>query len=64
MTFEQVKQNIQYGDYNTLQKVLGLKTVPAARARFLRQDPEAVKAMKAIQDKRDQLVKEFQTQNQ
>lgn len=63
MTFEQIRENIQYGDFNTLQEVLGTKTVGAARMRFLRRDEEAIKAMQFIHDQRKLLPKKFQTQN-
>lgn len=64
MTIEQIKQNIEYGDYTTLARLLGMKSVQAARMRFLREDPEAVKAMQALQENREQLVREYKTQNQ
>jgi hypothetical protein len=61
MTFEQIKNNIQYGDYNTLQKLLKAKTVAAARMRFLREDEDAVKAMQTIQENREKLIEDFTT---
>lgn len=63
MTIEQIKQKIEYGDYNQLQKVLKAPTVAAARARFLRGNSEAVKAMQAIQENKEKFIKEY-TENQ
>lgn len=60
MTIKQIKEGIQYGDYNTLQHLLKVKTVAAARMRFLRGDPAAVEAMKSIQLNRKKLIEEFQ----
>lgn len=59
MTIEQIKKNIQYGDYNTLQKLLQAPTVQAARMRFLRGDNDAIEAMKTIQKNREDLIKDF-----
>lgn len=60
MTFEQIKKNITYGDYNLLQKLLGAPTVAAARMRFLRgEDKEAIEAMKAIQENREKFIKQY-----
>jgi F0F1-type ATP synthase gamma subunit len=63
MTIEQIKEKIEYGDYNTLQKILNVKTVAAARMRFLRGEDDAVKAMQSIQENKEKFIKEFQTQN-
>ncbi len=60
MTIEQIKQKIDYGDYNLLQKILNVKTVAAARMRFLRGDKDAVKAMQSIQENREKFIKEQQ----
>lgn len=61
MTFEQIKNNIQYGDYNLLQKILNAPTVAAARMRFLRgEDNEAIEAMQAIQENREEFIKKYQ----
>ncbi|MFA7448775.1 MAG: hypothetical protein WCY77_10085 [Weeksellaceae bacterium] len=61
MTFEQVKKNIVYGDYNLLQKILNAPSVAAARMRFLRgEDREAIEAMKAIQENREEFIKKYQ----
>ena len=65
MTFEQIKKNIKYGDYNILQELLEAPSVSAVRMRFLRQDIEAVKAMLFIQENRDALIEKYkETQNQ
>ena len=56
MTFEQIKNNIQYGDYNILQKLLTSKTVAAARMRFLRGDEDAINAMKKIHENREEFI--------
>lgn len=62
MTFEQIKENIQYGDYNTLQHLLKAKSVAAGRMRFLRGDKDAIDAMIFIQKNRKQLVEEYKNQ--
>lgn len=56
MTFEQIKNNIMYGDYNILQKLLTSKTVAAARMRFLRGDEDAINAMKKIHENREEFI--------
>jgi hypothetical protein len=56
MTIEQIKEKIEYGDYNTLQKILNVKTVAAARMRFLRGEDDAVKAMQSIQVKNEKII--------
>lgn len=58
-TFELVKENIMYGDYNLLNEILQAKTVTAARARFLRGDEEAISAMIAIQKNRKEFVEKY-----
>lgn len=63
MTFEQIKQNIDYGDYNLLQKLLNVKTVSAARARFLRKDERAIKAMQYIQENKRKLIETYLSEN-
>lgn len=64
MTFEQVKQNIQYGDYNLLQKILGTNTVQSARMRFLRGDEDAITAMEAIQTNREEFISKYKNRNE
>ena len=59
MTIEQIKEGIDYGDYNLLQKILGVKTVAAARMRFLRGDEKAIQAMRAIQENREEYIKKY-----
>lgn len=58
--FEEIRQNIQYGDYNVLQKILNAPSVQSARMRFLRRDEEAIAAMKKIQENREKFIKENQ----
>jgi len=64
MTIEQVKKNIQYGDYNILQLLLKASSVAAARQRFLRGDEDALKAMITIQENRKELIEQYQTKNE
>lgn len=59
MTYEEIKSKIEYGDYNTLQHLLNAKTVAAARMKFLRGDEDAIQAMKAIQENREELIKNY-----
>ncbi|WP_264521169.1 hypothetical protein [Flavobacterium sp. N1994] len=63
MTFEQIKKNIQYGDYNLLQKILGAPTIAAARMRFLREDQDALDAMIAIQENRQDFIDKYKSEN-
>ena len=58
--FEEIRKNIQYGDYNVLQKIINAPTVAAARMRFLRGDEDAIAAMKKIQENREKFIKENQ----
>lgn len=60
MTFEQIKENIKYGDYNRLQEILKAPTVSAVRMRFLRKDEAAIEAMKFIQENREDLPKKYE----
>ncbi|GGG47313.1 hypothetical protein [Epilithonimonas arachidiradicis] len=62
MTFEQIKEKIEYGDYNLLQKILNSPTVAAARMKFLRGDADAINAMQAIQENREEFIKKYQPQ--
>lgn len=63
MTFEQIKNNIQYGDYNILQRLLNAKSVQAARMKFLRGDKEAIDAMRKIHENREEFIKSNQSQS-
>lgn len=58
--FTQIKQKIQYGDYNVLQKILNTTSVQSARMRFLRKDEDAIVAMKKIQENREKFIQENQ----
>ncbi|MEC3875972.1 hypothetical protein [Chryseobacterium salviniae] len=62
MTIEQLKEKIDYGDYNLLQKILNVKTVAAARMRFLRGDDEAIDAMRKIQENKEKFIEENKKQ--
>lgn len=64
MTIEEIKNKIAYGDYNVLQKLLGAPSVGAARAKFLREDPEAIAAMEAIIKNREELISKFKSQTE
>lgn len=63
MTFEQIKEKIDYGDYNLLQKILKVKTVAAARMRFLRGDEDAIKGMQSIQENKEKFIKQYQNKS-
>jgi hypothetical protein len=53
---EQIISNVQYGDFQTLSKMLNIK--PAnAKMRFRRSKEDAVLAMKKITENRSELVK-------
>lgn len=64
MTIEQVKKNIQYGDYNILQRLLNASSVAAARQRFLRGDEDAFTAMVEIQENRKNLIESYQSKTE
>lgn len=61
MTYEEIKSKIEYGDYNLLPQLIGVKTVAAARMKFLRGDEEAIQAMRAIQENREELIKNYKS---
>ena len=63
MEIEQIKKQIQYGDFNILQKLINAPTVAAARMRFFRGDEDAIKAMAKIQDNREELLKNYRKKN-
>lgn len=52
------KEKIRYGDYQLLAEMLDTSS-DAAKMRFRRNDPEAVDAMKIIQENRKKLVKDY-----
>lgn len=58
MTIEEIKKKMEYGDYNTLSKMLD-ESVTTVRARFLRKDPDTVEAMKTWVMHREAFVKSF-----
>lgn len=58
MSLEELKEKIEYGDYNTLGKMLDMPS-PAARARFKRDDPEAIKAMELIIENKERLISDY-----
>lgn len=55
MTIEQIKKNMQYGDYGLLGKMLGI-TTDAARMRFRRNDEEVKKVLLKIIENREKLI--------
>jgi hypothetical protein len=59
MSYEEMKNNMAYGDYNRLHEVLKTPTTEAARKRFNRKNPEAIKAMQFVQENRVQLPKKY-----
>ena len=60
MTLEILKSKIEYGDYNTLGKMLEISS-PSAAARFKRNDFEAIEAMTLLIERKEQLIKDYQT---
>lgn len=59
MTIEDLKKKIEYGDYNTLGKMLN--TSPAtSKARLTRGDKEAAEAMTIIIATREKMIYDFQ----
>lgn len=61
MIVEQIKKQMQYGDYVTLGKMFNLPT-STVKARFLREDEKTVKAVVKIIEARDKLIEEFKQQ--
>lgn len=57
---EQNLIKIQYGDYQTLSKILGISS-DAAKMRYRRGDENAVKIMRSIVANREKLIEEHQT---
>jgi urease beta subunit len=57
MTIDDIKNKIQYGDYNTLGQMLDVPSV-TARSRFERGDEEAKDALEKIISARESLIKE------
>lgn len=57
---EQIKQNIQYGDYQTAAKILDI-TADAAKMRFRRGDKKTVEILKKITESRENLIQELKT---
>ncbi len=58
MTFEQIKSQIQYGDYNVLARMLEINA-DAAKMRLKRGDKEAAQAMKLVILSREKLIADF-----
>ena len=58
MKTEQKEMKPKYGDYQTLADMLDVST-DAARMRYRRNDPEAIKAMKVIFENREKLINKF-----
>lgn len=61
MTLEQIKKQIQYGDYVTLGKMFNLPT-STVKSRFLREDEKTAKAMVIIIKSREKMIEEFKEQ--
>ena len=62
MTLEQIKEKMQYGDYKTLARYLGLKNTATAKMRFIRGNKEAIIAMEKIVLNREAMIEEAQNQ--
>jgi len=63
MIYEQLKPKIMTGDYITLAKMLGLNSPDSARMRCRRGDLEALEALEEIIRNRDQLIKNYQNED-
>ncbi len=55
MTKEQLKEKTQYGDYQTLAKVLGI-SAEAAKMRFFRGDEKSANILQEIITMRENLI--------
>ena len=60
MTIEEIRAKIEYGDYVTLAKMLGIDSPVTAKMRFLRGNEEAHTAMEKIISSREELIESFQ----
>lgn len=60
MTSEQIKAKLQYGDYQTLGKALGI-SAEAAKMRFLRGDLETARILQKIIISREIIITEEQS---
>lgn len=59
MKSEQENIKPRYGDYQTLAVMLDAPSTDAARMRYRRNDPEAIKAMEVIFENREKLINKF-----
>jgi len=62
MEIEQIKKNIQYGDYQTLGRALGI-SAEAAKMRFFRGDEKSANILKEIAELRETLIQNHSTTN-
>lgn len=58
MTSDEIKSELQYGDYTTLGKMLGVPPT-TAKMRFLRGDEGAKNALEKIIEGRKKLIEDF-----
>lgn len=59
MTIEHFKEKVQYGDYQTLGKVLGI-SAEAAKMRLFRGDQKSANILQEIITQRENLIKKYQ----
>lgn len=58
MAIEELKKKIEYGDYNTLGKMLNVPPT-TAKARLFRNDKESAEAMVLIIETREKMIYNF-----
>lgn len=61
MTIEQIKKQMQYGDYRTLGRMFNLPPT-TTKMRFLRGDEKTTEALVKIIDAREKLIEDFKQQ--
>lgn len=59
MTIEEIKNRVQYGDYQILAEMLGVRSSVTAKSRFVRGNEEAKAAMELIITTREELIENF-----
>lgn len=59
MTIEEIKNRVQYGDYQVLAEMLGIRSSVTAKSRFVRGNEEAKEAMELIITTREELIENF-----
>ncbi|GEM_PF-2413880 len=62
-SLEQLKPEMQIGDYDLVAEMIKAKSREAAKMRLRRGDKKALEALKTLIDKRKAILKDFQDDN-